>query len=275
MSDRPDAYISDISKSVILEVKAGELVVSDAYPTFYTLRFPRVVKVRYDKDWHEGMNQDQLNQLISNFNDVRRMNKFKHGLEVAGESSNQDNSDEDEESFQAFKGPRKKKKVATKNDGQLKRRDFVKDKKVVEFYRETDTTDVKKETSIFEGLEFYIVNTDDLKGASKPFLERLIVRHGGKKVQNLMPTTTHVIADRADFKVRSLVDRYDMNIVKDTWVTACTERGFLLELEPAYMIHSNQQLNNYFKNCLDPYNDHFTQAVDEKGLMDILNNISE
>ena len=109
MSDRPDAYISDISKSVILEVKAGELVVSDAYPTFYTLRFPRVVKVRYDKDWHEGMNQDQLNQLISNFNDVRRMNKFKHGLEVAGESSNQDNSDEDEESFQAFKGPRKKK----------------------------------------------------------------------------------------------------------------------------------------------------------------------
>ena len=143
MSDRPDAYISDISKSVILEVKAGELVVSDAYPTFYTLRFPRVVRVRYDKDWHEGMNQDQLNQLISNFNDVRRMNKFKHGLEVAGESSNQDNSDEDEESFQAFKGPRKKKKVATKNDGQLKRRDFVKDKKVVEFYRETDTTDVK------------------------------------------------------------------------------------------------------------------------------------
>jgi hypothetical protein len=55
-----------------------------------------------------------------------------------------------------------------------------------------------------------------------------------------MPTTTHVIASREDFKVRSLVDQYDMNIVKDTWITACTERGFLLELEPAYMIYANQ-----------------------------------
>jgi hypothetical protein len=29
MQDRPDVYISDISKSVILEVRAGEIVVSD------------------------------------------------------------------------------------------------------------------------------------------------------------------------------------------------------------------------------------------------------
>ena len=29
MSDRPDVYITDVSKSVILEIRAGELVVSD------------------------------------------------------------------------------------------------------------------------------------------------------------------------------------------------------------------------------------------------------
>lgn len=29
MSDRPDVYITDVSKSVVLEVRAGELVVSD------------------------------------------------------------------------------------------------------------------------------------------------------------------------------------------------------------------------------------------------------
>lgn len=29
MSSRPDVYISDIRKSVVLEVKAGELVISD------------------------------------------------------------------------------------------------------------------------------------------------------------------------------------------------------------------------------------------------------
>jgi hypothetical protein len=29
MSTRPDVYISDISKSIVLEVKAGELVISE------------------------------------------------------------------------------------------------------------------------------------------------------------------------------------------------------------------------------------------------------
>ena len=54
MSDRPDVYIRDPSKSVVLEIRAGELQVSDQYPTMYTLRFPRVLKVRYDKGWDEA-----------------------------------------------------------------------------------------------------------------------------------------------------------------------------------------------------------------------------
>lgn len=49
MSTRPDVYISDIRKSIVLEVKAGELVISEQYPTHYSLRFPRVLKVRNDK----------------------------------------------------------------------------------------------------------------------------------------------------------------------------------------------------------------------------------
>lgn len=72
-----------------------------------------------------------------------------------------------------------------------------------------------------------------------------------------------------------MVDQYDMNIVKDTWITACTERGFLLELEPAYMIYANQQLEAYFRDCLDEFNDHFTQPVDEKGLLEILDQMIE
>lgn len=67
MSDRPDVYITEISKSVILEIRAGELVVSDQYPTMYTLRFPRVLKIRYDKNWDEGFTETDLQDLIKNF----------------------------------------------------------------------------------------------------------------------------------------------------------------------------------------------------------------
>ena len=60
MSDRPDVYITDISKSVVLEIRAGELVVSDQYPTMYTLRFPRVLKIRYDKNWDDAFTYTDL-----------------------------------------------------------------------------------------------------------------------------------------------------------------------------------------------------------------------
>jgi hypothetical protein len=129
--------------------------------------------------------------------------------------------------------------------------------KIVEFYRETDTKDVIKKSEMFKGMEFYIVNVDE-QVANKPFLESRIVEHGGKRVQNLLPTTTHIIAATQTFKVRTLVERFNMNIVSYKWILACLDRGFLVDLEPHYMVHSNEQLNKYFKENLDPYNDHYT-----------------
>lgn len=103
MSERPDVYISDVTKSVVLEVRAGEIVVSDSYPTFYSLRFPRVVKIRYDKDWNDGLNQEQLNELISNFNETRRMNKHKHKLENDSDYSEQEESKSEDQPIKAKK----------------------------------------------------------------------------------------------------------------------------------------------------------------------------
>ncbi len=53
--------------------------------------------------------------------------------------------------------------------------------KLVEFYRETDTTEVIKKSDMFSGMEFYIVNVDD-SIANKPFLESRIVENGGRRV---------------------------------------------------------------------------------------------
>ena len=64
MSDRPDAFIADPSKSIVLEVKAGEVVPSDVYPCRYTLRFPRVLKIRFDKDWHEAFSLEDMARLL-------------------------------------------------------------------------------------------------------------------------------------------------------------------------------------------------------------------
>ena len=114
----------------------------------------------------------------------------------------------------------------------------AKNQKLVEFYRETDTAEVVKKSDMFLGMEFYIVNVDD-KVANKPFLESRIVENGGRRVQNLMPTTTHLVAATMDFRVRTLVDKFDMNILSFRWILTCLERGFLVDLEPQYMVYAN------------------------------------
>ena len=90
-----------------------------------------------------------------------------------------------------------------------------------------------------------------------------------------MRSTTHILAHKSDFKTKSLIQKYNMNIVRNHWLIACAERSFLLELEPSYMIYSNAELQAYFKDSLDPYNDHYTQPVDEERLKDILNSMEE
>lgn len=92
---------------------------------------------------------------------------------------------------------------------------------------------------MFEGMEFYIVNTDE-REASKHFLETVIVTNGGTRVQNLMGTTTHLIAAREDFRVRNIVAQYSMNVIHFSWVLSCLSRGFLIELEPMFMVSTNQ-----------------------------------
>ena len=65
MSDRPDVYIDDPSESIILEIKAAEIVASETFPTKVTLRFPRLNRVRLDKSWNEALKYDELLQYYN------------------------------------------------------------------------------------------------------------------------------------------------------------------------------------------------------------------
>lgn len=90
MSDRPDVFITDISKSVVLEIRAGELVVSDQFPTLYTLRFPRVLKIRYDKNWDEAFTNTDLQEMIKNFQETRRLKKKNGNIKDLYKSGDED-----------------------------------------------------------------------------------------------------------------------------------------------------------------------------------------
>ena len=42
------------------------MITSDSYPTRFTLRFPRVVKISYDKDWSEAETVKNIEELSNN-----------------------------------------------------------------------------------------------------------------------------------------------------------------------------------------------------------------
>ena len=78
-----------------------------------------------------------------------------------------------------------------------------------------------------------------------------------------------------DFRVRTLLAAYNVNILSYKWVLACLERGQLVDLEPRFMVHANEELGEYFRENLDKYGDHYTQEVDERRLKEIMEGIPE
>ncbi|XP_075382130.1 DNA ligase 4 isoform X2 [Mycteria americana] len=63
-TEKPEMYIEPCN-SVIVQIKAAEIVNSDMYKTDCTLRFPRIEKIREDKEWYECMTSDMLGDLRS------------------------------------------------------------------------------------------------------------------------------------------------------------------------------------------------------------------
>lgn len=142
-TEKPEVYIEP-RNSVIIQVKAAEIVSSDMYKTNCTLRFPRIEKIRDDKDWHQCMTLAELDQFRS-----KASGKLASRHLLIGDDQ-----------------PQKK-----------KRRLAFKAKKVVgllEHFKAQDLSGVRKETDMFEDVEFCILNgTED---HSKSELEKGVAR---------------------------------------------------------------------------------------------------
>jgi DNA ligase-4 len=64
VDDKPDCFIDSPANSIILEIKAAEFIKTEAFGLEKTLRFPRVVKVRFDKDWSEAIKVEEVRVMM-------------------------------------------------------------------------------------------------------------------------------------------------------------------------------------------------------------------
>jgi DNA ligase-4 len=128
--ERPDVWIDSPEKSIILSITSDiRTIRSEVFVAPYSLRFPRIDKVRYDKPWHECLDVQAFVELVNSSNGTTQKQKESE--------STQDNPKVNKSS-----------KRGEKKNVSLVPSQFI----------QTDVSDIKGKTSIFSNMIFCILD---------------------------------------------------------------------------------------------------------------------
>ena len=275
-SEKPDVYIDDPSISIILEVKAAEIVPSETFPSKITLRFPRVEKTRFDKDWSDVLQYDELIKLYDiSLNNVKKNNDIYN---------KEENNVQHKHIIKQGKRKNLMNSLESDLDSDISSEDFLGKKnkknelysKLLPSFRDTDTSCVNKISNLFSGFQFLILLLDDnvnINSTMKQNLEYLIVEHGGEKVQNYLTTVTHIISNKIDLRAKNIIKSHDINILKSKWVEDCIKNKKIMKISPKYLTYANEETKEIFKNTIDDYGDSYFEEIDIPTLEGIFENI--
>lgn len=279
-SEKPDVFLDDPSVSIILEVKAAEIVPSETFPAKVTLRFPRVVKTRFDKSWNDALQYDELIKLYDiSLNNVKKNNEL-----YKSDSNNDGNILQHKHIIKKGKRKNIMNSLESEADSDISSEEFrgKKNKKdeiysrILPSFRDTDTTYVNKISNLFQGFQFLILLLDDsvtLNSTMKQNLEYLIVEHGGEKVQNYLSSVTHIIGNKFDLRAQNILKLHDVNIIKSKWVEDCVKNKKIMKISPKYLTYANKETKEIFSSTIDKYGDSFYEEVDIQTLEGIFENI--
>ncbi|KAK0144697.1 DNA ligase 4 [Merluccius polli] len=248
-TERPEVYIEP-RHSVILQVKAAEIVGSDMYKTNCTLRFPRIERIREDKEWHQCMTLSELDC-------------FQH--RASGKLASRHLTIDGDDDGDGQPEKKKKRKAAA-----------AKPKKVaglVDHFRPQDLSGVVRETDMFEDVEFCILNGSAEN--PKAELEKAVARCGGVAVQNPGRDTYCVIAGVENMRVRNLIHADSHDVVRAAWLRECLDLGRVAPWQPGHMIHMTPATRRHFAKEYDAHGDSYFADTDERQLREVFGRIGE
>jgi hypothetical protein len=212
-----------------------------------TLRFPRVMKIRTDKNWEQCMTFAELLELSRRFEGRLTRRQF-------GDLAATDNNASKNQKKRNMKSP--KKPLA-----------------LLRHFQPTDVTRVEPKGDFFDSLEFCVMNGDDEK--PKAFLEQLIHEYKGATVQYPTTSTFCIIAARQTLKVQNLIRKGTFDIVHPKWLLDCIAKKTLVPLEPRYMVHAKPETRAIFDSEVDKYGDSYTSDTTVPILREIFNRMTE
>ncbi|TGO89397.1 hypothetical protein BPOR_0111g00070 [Botrytis porri] len=247
--ERPDVWIK-ADDSIVVEVKAASVGISDSFRTNYTLRFPRFKRLRPDKDWKSALSIEEFMEL---------KDKVEEGKE---------------DEFKVDKKKRSSKRV--------KREHIIAGTENV-----GKTEYVGPNTDVFKGLSFCVLSEmiHPYK-KSKVEIEKIIKENGGNIFQS--PTAKEdiiVIADKRVVKVAALMNAKKTSIVKPQWVLhAVTQREsdatqgrtsrFIIPFEMMHMLYCRDEDKEEIEANSDEHGDPYYRDVGPLEYQGIIENIA-
>ncbi|KAF1345822.1 hypothetical protein BDV97DRAFT_29113 [Delphinella strobiligena] len=248
--ERPDVWIKP-DDSVVLEVKASEVIRTVEYKVGKSLRFPRFTKLRSDKSWKEALSVNEFLQLQETANREKKEKQFM--------------IDDSRKQRRALRS--KKKKVTVLGADDAVTRPYA-----------------GPELKIFERLTFYIMT-----GAAKPInktkteLEQLVKANGGKIAQTHKDPNTICVAEGNPVRVASVKKEGSRNIVYPRWLLDCIRQAetdvgltsLALPYEPQHVLFARAEDEHSFEHNMDLYGDSFARDLTTNELSQLLGAMPE
>ncbi|EFN52891.1 hypothetical protein CHLNCDRAFT_138420 [Chlorella variabilis] len=232
--EKPEVWISDPKESVVVQISADlRTIRSTQFKTGYSLRFPKVHSVRWDK----------TATIVSSIKDLQ------------GRVEEQKKKDENIDWVKGQDGDTGKKRRTTKRDkGPAAKR--LRGREVVEV-----------ESSVLEGCHIAFANYGE---HNKRQLEEIVKKLGGET--RFMFTegsgVTHILAGREDNKVKAHKE-HDRDVISIDWLVACDRQKRRVPLRPRYYIHMSRA-NLIANPDVDSLGDSYMSDVDEGDVDNLL-----
>ncbi|TXG61119.1 hypothetical protein EZV62_012482 [Acer yangbiense] len=236
--ERPDVWIENPEKSLILSITSDiRTIRSEVFAAPYSLRFPRIDKVRYDKPWHECLDVQSFVELVHSSNGTTQKGKEYGGLQHVRPK--------------VFKSSRK---------GEKKNASVV-----PSHFIQTDVSNIKGETLIFSKMVFYFVNVPPTHSLDS--LHKIVVENGGTFSMNLNNTVTHWIKYQA-------AKRYG-DVIHYSWVLDCCSQKKLLQLQPKYFLYLSDSSKSKLQEEVDEFFDSYFWDLDLADIKQSLDNFCD
>ncbi|KAL8039990.1 hypothetical protein ABFX02_10G071500 [Erythranthe guttata] len=241
--ERPDVWVESPEKSIVVSITCDiRTIRSEVFAAPYSLRFPRIDRVRYDKPWHECLDVQSFIELVHSSNGTMHR--------ATGSTVVQENKPK------RTKLSREKKNVSA----------------VPSHFTQTDVSQVKAGTSIFSNMIFYFVNAPS--SHSLDSLHKMVVENGGTFSMNLNNLVTHCIASESK-GIKFQAAKHQGDVIHYSWLSDCCTQKKLLPLQPKHFLYLSDESKKKLQEEIDEFSDSYYMDLNVADLKQILSNVDK